>query len=74
MDESEEDELAKNSDDEKCLYRAEMQAGHKLKAAAAKNRKKKEFLRKEWRPKAQFTDWQPYYQQCWFSEFPAVLL
>ena len=52
MDEYEEDELAENSDDEKRLYRAEMRASGKLKAAAAKNRKKKEFLRKEWRPKA----------------------
>ena len=35
------------------LYRAEMRAGRKLKAAAAKNRKKKEFLKKEWRSKPQ---------------------
>ena len=53
VDEYEEDKLAENSDDEKRLYRVEMRAGRKLKAAAAKNRKKKEFLRKEWRPKAQ---------------------
>ena len=49
VDEDEEDELAENSDDEKRLYRAEMRAGRKLKAAAAKNRKRKEFLKKEWR-------------------------
>ena len=35
------------------LYRAEMRAGRKLKAAAAKNRKRKEFLKKEWRSKPQ---------------------
>ena len=46
VDEDEEDELAENSDDEKRLYRAEMRAGRKLKAAAAKNRKRKEFLKK----------------------------
>ena len=46
MDEFEDDELAENSDDEKRLYRAEMPAGHKLKAAAAKIRKRKEFLKR----------------------------
>ena len=36
-----EDELADNSDDEKRMQKAEFRAGRKLKAAAAKNAKKK---------------------------------
>ena len=49
----EEDELADNSDDEKRLYRAELHAGRKVKAAAAKSKKKKDNFRKEWRPRYQ---------------------
>lgn len=39
-----EDELAANSDDEKRLYRTEMQAGMKSRAAASKGKKKREFF------------------------------
>ena len=42
VEEYEEDELAANSDDEKRLYRAEMRAGRKFMAAAAKGKKKRE--------------------------------
>ena len=41
VEEYEEDELAANSNDEKRLFRAEMRAGRRCKAAAAKGEKKK---------------------------------
>ena len=56
VEEYEEDELADNSDDEKRLYRAELRAGRRIKAAAAKNKKKKDGFRKEWRPRPQSLD------------------
>ena len=49
----EEDELAENSDDEKRPYRAELHTERKVKAAAAKNKKKKDGYRKDWRPRFQ---------------------
>ena len=52
IEEYKEDELADNSDNEKWLYRAELRAGRKVKAVAAKNRKKKDGLKKEWRPRS----------------------
>ena len=74
VDEYEEDELVENSDDEKRLYKAEMRAGRKLKAAAAKNRKRKEFLKKEWRFKPQLQTDSPTTNSAGSSEFTAVLL
>ena len=56
VEEYEEDELADNSDDEKRLYRAKLHAGRRIKAAAAKNKKKKDGFRKEWRPRPQSLD------------------
>ena len=53
VEEYKEDELVANSDDEKRLFRAEMRASRKCKAAAAKGKKKREFLRKDWRSRAQ---------------------
>ena len=72
MDEYEEDELAENSDDEKRLYRTEMRAGRKLKAAAARIRKRKEFLKKEWRFKPQLQTDSPTTSSAGSSEFTAV--
>ena len=46
------DKLAANSDDKKRLYRVEMRAGGKLKAAAAKGQEI-ELLRKNWQSRAQ---------------------
>ena len=74
VDEYEEDELVENSDDEKRLYKAEMRAGRKLKAAAAKNRKRKEFLKKEWRFKPQLQTDSPTTSSAGSIEFTAVLL
>ena len=51
-----------------------MRAGRKLKAAAAKNRKRKEFLKKEWRFKPQLQTDSPTTSSAGSSEFTAVLL
>ena len=53
MEEYEEDELADNSDNEKRQFRAEQRAGRKVKAAAAKSKRKEDFLKKDWRPRFQ---------------------
>ena len=53
VEEYEEEELADNSYDERRLFRAEQRAGRKVKAAAAKSKRKKDFLKKDWRSRFQ---------------------